>query len=717
MTNLKMPSLKKLLWRIIAALSLMMLLSSAYLFLPQTFFSLDNRLRDFLFLLRGPIPASSDIVIIDIDDKSLKAEGQWPWSRNKVAELIKNLSEAEAGIIGLDIVFSEADKSSPHAVAADLQCAQKDLENYDTILAEAVASTPTIGGYFFTFEKSELSRAPFIPAIFIEKGGSSQEYIITPDNLVLNIPAIQDAFYSSGFFNNTPDEGGMIRRVPLLMRYKGTLYPSLSLEMIRIFSAAKRVIVTNSVTGVETITMGNLQIPTDRFARLMVNFRGESRSFDYISATDILSKNFNSEDVAGKFVLLGTSAVGLADLRATPFDTVMPGVEVHANVIDNLLHQDFIALPENTVLLDLLLIVTTVALVITLLSLLNVWFILPLFIATLYGLYLFYMEMLFSQGLVLNILFPSAALVLSFMAALLLDYIINLRQKQLVMAVFAKKVSKDVMNDLIENSSDTLLTPRNKEVTVFFSDIRSFTEISEKLADPERVITMLNTYMTPMVETVTRHQGTVDKFIGDAVMAYWNAPTEIQNHADKAVTAALQQLRLLNKLNLKLKERFDIQIDIGIGIHTGEVTIGEMGSIGRSDYTIIGDNVNLASRLEGLTKIYGVSLIISSQTKSQLTLDFQTRALDIVKVKGKEEAVEIFEVFGQDKEVSSDEMRRYESALSFYRAKKIEEALGAFESLQQDFASPLYELYIERCQHAIDVGVGTFDTVTTMHTK
>lgn len=712
-----MPGHKKLWWRVVTALTLMMLLSSAYLLLPQTFFSLDNRLRDFLFVLRGPLPASSDIVIVDIDDKSLKAEGQWPWSRNKVAELIKTLSKADAGIIGLDIVFSEADKTSPHTLGSSLQCAQNDLENYDMTLAEAVASTPTIGGYFFTFEKSEQSRTPLIPAVFIEKGGSSHEYFITPDNLVLNIPSIQDAFYSSGFFNNTPDEGGMIRRVPLLMRYDGTLYPSLSLEMVRIFSAAKRVVVTNSITGVEAITMGDLQIPTDRFARLVVNFRGESRSFNYISASDILSKNFNSDDVAGKFVLVGTSAVGLADLRATPFDTVMPGVEVHANVIDNMLNQEFIALPENAVLLDLLLIVATVTLVIIVFSLLNVWLILPLFIGLLYGLYLFYMEMLFSQGVVLNILFPSAALLLGFMAALLLDYIINLRQKQLVMAVFAKKVSKSVMDDLIDNGSDTLLTPRNREVTIFFSDIRSFTTISEKLASPERLITMLNTYITPMVETITRHQGTVDKFIGDAVMAYWNAPIEVENHADKAVATALQQLHQLNELNLILKKQFDIQIAIGIGIHTGEVTIGEMGSVGRSDYTIIGDNVNLASRLEGLTKIYGVPIIISSQTKSQLTLECQTRSLDIVKVKGKEEAVEIFEVLRQAKEISQDEMHRYKRALALYRSKKIEEGLAAFESLQQHFASPLYELYIKRCQYAIDVGIDTFDTVTTMHTK
>ncbi len=711
----KVQHYKKLWWQVTAALTLIILLSTAYLFLPQTFLSLDNRLRDFLFILRGPLPVTNNVVIIDIDEKSLQEHGQWPWSRNKVAQLIENLSEAEAGIIGMDIVFSEADKSSPHAIASSLQCTQDNIENYDTILAKTIASTPTIGGYFFNFEKSQETKTPMIPAVFVEKGGSSQAFIITPDNLVLNIPDIQEAYYSSGFINNTPDEGGMTRRVPLLMRYDGTLYPSLALEMVRIFTTAEQVLVRNSQTGVEQIEMGELAIPTDRFARLMVNFRGESRSFTYISAADVLSKQFSKESVAGKFILVGTSAVGLSDLRATPFDTLMPGVEVHATVIDNLLQQDFIALPQDTELYDLLIIFTTVVLVIVLLSLINVWFILPLFTALLYALYLFLMEMLFVEGTVLNILFPLTALMLSFMAGLLIDYIFNLRQKQLVMAVFAKKVSASVMDDLIQNSSDTLLKPRNREVSIFFSDIRAFTSISERLGDPERVISMLNTYMTPMVDTITRHHGTIDKFIGDAVMAYWNAPTDVADHADEAVEAALEQIGLLKELNLELVQTYGIELEIGIGIHTGEVTIGEMGSIGRSDYTIIGDNVNLASRLESLSKVYGASIIISEETRAQLRHSYPVRSLDIVKVKGKEKAVEIFEVL--EKQIAEDELHRYEIALAFYRARKVQEALVAFEWLQQSFTSPLYKLYVKRCRHALDLGEETFEPVTTMSSK
>lgn len=709
--------MNKIWWRIATALSIVFVLSTAYLLLPQTFLSLDNRLRDFLFVLRGPLPVQNPVVIVDIDEASLQAEGQWPWSRNKVARLIQNLSDAEAGIIGLDMVFSEEDKSSPHAVVTQLPSFQGVAENYDEQLARTIASTPTVGGYFFTHDRGEKSEAPLIPAVFIERSANTRAYVITPEHLVLNIPVIQDAFYSSGFFNSTHDEGGMIRRTPLVMRYDGTIYPSLDLEMVRIFTAAREVYVNNSVTGVESIDLGELHIPTDRFAHLMINYRGAQNTFAYISAKEVLNGTFNKNDIAGKFVLVGTSAIGLSDLKATPFDTAMPGVEVHANVIDNLLTGDFIALPENTELADLLIIAVIVVAMMMIFSSVNAWALLPLLLASGYGLYLFFMQMLFKEGMVLNILFPFTALVLSFIAAVLLNYIVSLRQKKIIMSMFAKKVSPSVMHDLIRNRSEHLLQPRSREVTVLFSDIRSFTEISERLADPERVITMLNTYMTPMVESITEHQGTVDKFIGDAVMAYWNAPVDVPAHADKAVASALQQLHLLQTLNIRLEKSFGVNLDVGFGIHTGKVTIGEMGSTGRSDYTIIGDTVNLASRLEGLTKIYGVSIIISLQTRSRLNLDCQVRSLDIVKVKGKKEAVEIFEVLPPKKRIAEDEMQRYENALTLYRAGKLEEATGAFAELDSRCPSTLYALYLDRCHKATREEKSRFDPVVTMQTK
>jgi len=708
--------MKKFLVNIFAAVAIIMLLSSAYLLIPQTFLSLDNRLRDFLFILRGPIPTTGDIVIIDIDEKSLKAEGQWPWPRNRVAQLIRSLSDAEAGIIGLDIVFSEEDQSSPHRLARQLKLEESRLDNYDRLLADTVATAPVIGGYFFDMQKGEVETTPLVPAVFIEKGASKENIILTYEHLVLNIPILQDAFYSSGFLNNTPDPGGMVRRAPLIVRFQGSIYPSLDLEMIRIFSGAKKVYVNNSAIGVEKIISGDLAIETDRFGRLLINYRGPSHHFTYLSATDILHGVFDPDDIQGKFILIGTSAVALADLKATPLDDIMPGVEIHANILDNLLNRDFIDLPDFPEIINISIIAATVLISLVVFSIINVWLSFPLLLAALYGFYLLFSHLLFKEGLILNILFPLLALFSSYLISLLINYIMTLRQKRAIMAVFSKKVSPHVMEDLIAHQSDTLLQPRNKEVTVFFSDIRSFTEISERLGQPERVIEMLNTYMTPMVESITQHHGTVDKFIGDAVMAYWNAPLDVDYHADEALTAALLQLQELTRLNKQLISRFDVEIKIGIGIHTGEVTIGEMGSLGRSDYTIIGDNVNLASRLEGLNKRYGSAIIISDATRVQLTGSYQIRSLDIVKVKGKEQAVEIFEVLPDDSDLD-DVIRVYDEAIHAYRQSDLTKALSLFTQLQQQEPSPLYALYIQRCDEALAKGMEGFEVITTMSTK
>jgi len=709
--------MKKIWSRIFAAVTIIFLLSSAYLLIPQTFLSLDNRLRDFLFILRGPIAVTDDVVIVDIDEKSLRSEGQWPWPRNKVAGIIQNLTTAEAGIIGLDIVFSEPDQTSPRRIATQLQLPKNSLEDYDLLLAESIAGAPLIGGYFFDEQQVESTETPLVPAVFIEKGVSKENLIISPKHLVLNIPVLQQAFYSSGFFNNTPDPGGMVRRAPLIIRFDNSIYPSLDLEMIRIFSGARRVTVLNSEVGVEKLISGALEIPTDRFGRFIINYRGGDHHFKYLSATDILHGTFDPDNVRGKFILVGTSAVALADLKAIPFDDLMPGVEIHANIIDNILKKDFIALPDYPEIIDFCIIVGTVVVSITLFSLVNVWLSFPLLLAALYALYLFFMHMLFKEGLILNILFPIIALFSGYLAALLINYITTLRQKKMIMALFSKKVSQNVMQDLIDNPHDKLLEPRNQEVTVFFSDIRSFTSISEQLADPKRVIEMLNTYMTPMVENITKHQGTVDKFIGDAIMAYWNAPITVKNHADQALLSALEQQHMLREMNDGLYTTFGVHIAIGIGIHTGEVTIGEMGSAGRSDYTIIGDNVNLASRLEGLNKLYGSSIIISSSTKDALQGSYLLRSLDIVRVKGKKSAVEIFEVLFKEHNITDEALKNYQQALDNYRNAKVHEALSIFEKLQTDAPATLYALYIERCQEALSAGLENFTPVTTMHNK
>ncbi len=701
-----------------AALILALLLSWAYLFTPQTFFSLNNNLRDFLFNIRGELPKSDRIVIIDIDEASLKQFGQWPWSRSVVAELINKLSDADAGIIGLDIVFAEPDQTSPHRIASKIKGNTANLDNFDQILAETLSTTPTVGGYVFTFEETNHDKAPLIPTVFLEKGLQHNNSILQPKGVVLNIDVLQEKFYSSGFFNNIPDAGGMIHRVPLIMRYDGIVYPSLVLEMARIYSDTSKVEIYGDEVGVQKIQFGDFTIPTDHAGRLIVNFRGAGRHFKYISAADILNGKFDAKEIAGKFILVGTSAVGLSDLRSISFDSTIPGVEVHANTLDNIFEGDFLYEPLDVIVYDLLIIWSMVFLLTLLFSYLSSWLLLPVAITLGFLLFNIFFYLLFDLGIVLNLLFPLLAFISTLILSVSIDYIVTSRQREVLKNIFAKKVSKAVMDDLIKHGNDEILKVRDENVAIFFSDIRGFTQISENIGSSQKLVALLNRYMTPIVNEISDREGTVDKFIGDAIMAYWNAPNQVENYADKAVTSALEQIKILKQLNVELEKEFNVTLNIGISIHTGLVTVGEMGSVGRSDYTIIGDNVNLASRLEGLNKLYGSTIIISEDTKKLLQKEYMLRSLDLVRVKGKKEAVEVFEVMpSAEGEKSSDELHRYKTALETYRKGKIKEAYVLFESLEVEYGATLYRLYLQRCEEYLEHPEKPFDVIHTMLVK
>ena len=699
----------------LSILSLLVFFTLFYLSVPQWFLSLDSRLHDFLFMMRGPIPASGKVLIIDIDENSLRKYGQWPWPRDIVSKMIGNLSDAGAGIIGMDIVFAEADRSvSPFPKNSGGGCPDAN----DRILAQTVSSSPVIGGYFFSFDFNTTTAAPSIPAVFIEKNRGNKKYILEGNGVTLNIPCVQKSFYSSGFFNIVPDAGGTIRHLPLVMRYQGILYPSLVMEMVRIYSGTDSVVIHNSPTGVDSIRLGRWKIPTDRFARLRINYRGQSRHFRYLSARKIIEKRFSPETVKGKFVLIGTSAIGLADIRPTPMDSAMPGVEILANAIDNIITGDIISSAHNKELLDLEILFAVVVGVALLFYLLPTWLIIPSIIALSYGMYRFFFFMFFIQKTDLNILMPVSAFFTTMSFVFILRSIFASQQEKRLKKAFARKVSPSVMHDILSGDSQTLFQSHNKTVSILFSDIRSFTTLSETVGKPEKVVEILNRYFTPMAEIIIARQGTIDKFIGDAIMAYWNAPTNIEDHADQALKSAIEQIKALKKVNEDFRrndpeqykklldvlnplrissyqpEDLDV-IRIGIAIHTGIVTVGEMGSPGRSDYTIIGDNVNLTARLEDLCKYYGVKLIISRQTKESLTDTYPMRELDTIKVRGKLNAVTIYEVFTE--QPSPKELELYNEALRLFKQKKFESAEKIFKSLLQKNACKLYTLYRDRC--------------------
>ncbi|WP_157279314.1 CHASE2 domain-containing protein [Aliarcobacter butzleri] len=709
----------------ILSLSLSIFLSAIYIFFPSLPDSLDNRLRDYLFTIRGELPHNQNVVIVDIDETSIKSLGQWPWSRDKLAKILENLTLANVGIVGLDIVFAEEDRTSPHKILQDLKIYKKDVPNYDLEFANVVENSPVILGYQFDLVKKDNANAkvPQIPAIFIEKDKpqDNKSYLIEAYNTILNIPQIQDKAYSSGFFNNIPDDTGIIRSVPLIISYDDTIYPSLALEVIRVINDTQKVVVQYDENGISNIVLDDISIPTDRYGRMLINFRGPERSFKYISAIDIYNNSFDKSEIDGKIVLIGTSAAGLFDLRATPFDSIFPGVEVHANIIDNILMQDFI---YKASWLDgaNILIIFVLSIIVVMLTTYTTFWANPIIFISFSISYLFLVyNLLFHYGIVLNILFPIATVLIASIMTTLFDYFYNIKKEEAIKAKFASKVSKNVMDDILKNIDKNEFSAKSKEVTIFFSDIRGFTNISEKL-DAKELISFLNRYMQPMSEIIIKYQGTIDKFIGDAIMAYWNAPIDIKNHCDLALKASLEQLEVLEKLNVELQKENLPKIDIGIGLNTGTVIVGEMGSSLRSDYTVIGDTINLGSRVESLCKYYDSKLNISNFTKDKLQEEYIFRFLDLVKVKGKNEPVEIWQVLGsgEAKESLKEELDLYHKAIEFYKNSDFVNALEIFESLENNENKTnknIYKIYITRCKEFIKTPPKNFDGVYEHTTK
>ena len=742
-------SLKKFFLYSAVALIISLIGALVNIYFSEHLDTFDNKIRDYMFQIRGVQPTSKNIVIVDIDEKSLAELGQWPWPRNKVAQILENLTKANVGVIGMDIVFAEKDQSSPHNVFKSLGRDTKFVPDYDRLFEATVANTPTILGYQFVLGKRKYIKKESIdiPAIIVERNkNQTTDLLINAKGTVLNYPKLQQSAYSSGFFNNIPDSSGVIRSVPMVIRYDDQLYPSLALEIARVLIAADAVFINYSELGVENIQIGNFKIPTDRYGRFIVNFRGPNHTFKYYSAVDIYNNNFNPKDFANKVVLIGTTATGLNDIRAIPFEPVYPGVEVHANIIDNILTQDFLTIPNwidglNLIILFIVVFITVYFVTYTPLWVNPIVMVVMVFF-TLYGAY----YALFVKGIVIESLLPSISIITATLVATFMDYFFEIKKEKLIKAKFATKVSKDVMDNLLLNPEDNHFAAMEKEVTVFFSDVRGFTNISEAMPDAHTLIEFLNEYMDPMTEIIVKEKGTIDKFIGDAVMAYWNAPADIDHHADRAVRATLNQLYYLKDLNVKLKQdpRFEAvikmsedkgipPIDIGIGLNTGEVVVGEMGSSTRSDYTIIGDPVNLGARLESLCKYYGSRCNISNFTKWQLEENYIFRMLDVVTVKGQSRPVQIWQVIDFDNDDSvenrlfdvsrerlDEELFTYHRALDMYQNGYFNDALEVFKELDEweDKTNlKIYKIYIERCEHYIEYPPKDFDGVFRHTTK
>lgn len=655
--------------------------------------------------LKAPPELPTPIIIVDIDEASLAQEGHWPWSRQRLAKLVENLAQAGAVVIGFDVVFSEAERNPLTQLQQLLPEAKKlpeqwrDQVDADRYFAQSLSGTEAVLGFFF-LDDAKIQTGQ-LPKPVYELPNNNRSYVlIQKAGFAANIPSLQQAA-AGGFVTTFTDIDGVVRRTPLIIQHQNKLYPSLDLAMAMNYLLVDNIAISSAAVGhieaLRSVTLGDLPVRTDARGQVTVPYRGEAHSFPYYSAKDILNGQFPVDAFTGALVLVGTSTIGLADLRTTPVSTQYPGVEVHANVLAGLLTGNFPYQPEWQAGAQVFQILVVGALLAWLLPVLA-----PIS-AMLFGLMIllavvggnFYAW----QALGMDLPLASAILLVFLLSVFNLAYgfLIENKNRKKIRGMFDQYVPPAHIERMLAKNNERHFAGESKELTVLFSDVRSFTSISEKLSASE-LKQLLNAYFTPITKSIFDHDGTIDKYVGDMVMAFWGAPLEDKNHAHKAVACALAMQKILARLRTEFTAQGWPEIHAGIGINTGTMNVGDMGSIYRRAYTVLGDAVNLGSRLESITKYYGVPILVSESTKNSAP-DFVYRFVDCIQVKGKEEPVKVYEPLGLPDEIDArvyTQLSLLNDAQNFYKNKNWEKAKAIFIQLQKMSFCPLYGLYLER---------------------
>jgi len=700
----------------------------------------DARLR-----LTQPGGVDQRVVIVDIDEKSLAAVGRWPWGRDKVSLLVRQLTDHyQVRQVGFDIVFAEPDESSglkvldrmaarelkgDSAFLSSLQAVRPSLD-YDRQFVDTLKGRPIVLGYYVSnTEVSGSLPPPVLPAGTFRGVDAA---FTTWSGYGANLAQFQTAAASGGHFNPLVDFDGISRRVPLLVEVGGAYYESLSLAMVRQLLGSPPVrpgypdgapAPGQGYTTLEWLDLetprGLLRIPVDENVAALVPFRGGQGSYPYVSAADVIKGRVSAEMLKDRIVLVGTTAPGLLDLRATPVGATYPGVEIHANLITGMLDGALKQKPTYVLAVDALQILVVgllLTLLLPVLSPLRATLLSFATLAVMVGLNF----SLWQSGVVL----PMAGVVLLILTLYVLNmswgYFVESHSKRQLTSLFGQYVPPELVDEMARDPERYSMEGRNEELTVLFSDIRGFTSISEGL-DPKDLAHLINEYLGAMTTVIRHHRGTLDKYIGDAIMAFWGAPVADADHARNAMAAALEMQVELRKLDAPFAAKGWPPLHIGIGINTGIMTVGDMGSPLRQAYTVMGDAVNLGSRLEGITKQYGVGIIVGETTRAAIK-DGVFRELDRVRVKGKDEPVAIFEPLGFTGCVAKEvleEMRLWHQVLRLYRAQDWDQAelqLMNLSRLNPD--AKLYSMYAERIAHLRQHPPGDgWDGVTTFETK
>ncbi len=669
----------------------------------------ELKLYDLKFRFRGPIPVGKEVAILAIDDESLKTVGRWPWSRDVMARVLTRLKQAGPRAIALDIIFAEkeqtlayqalkkltddlARKGVPPQILKLLEQAQQQAD-VDRLLAEVLGQgPPIILGFFFRsiggkgagvdLEKlmgSSFLRASTYNIVRLRDTKSSQVHLVGAAGIERNLPEITAAAAGDGYFNMIPDPDGTVRWFPMTVQYGGEFFAPMSLVTLSHAQGRAPMSISLSRWGVDEVRLGRQLVPVDRYGRMLINYLGPEASIPTYSAAALMNGTLPAEALKDKIVIMGATAVGIYDLRVTPFSGTFPGVEVQATIMDNLLRGNFIRTPSfGLIIMLLVLIGLGVLLGLILPRLSAAWAFIFILGAT--ESYVGLNYFLFTRlGLQFELFYPLALMILVYLGVTMHRFLAEERERERVRKTFESYVAPTVVQEMLKHPEQLRLGGERREITLLFTDIRGFTTMSENL-DPEALVNLLHDFLNPMSNIIINLGGTIDKYMGDAIMALFGAPLAQTDHPRLACRAALEMVACLDALNRTWAEEGRPPLKVGIGVNTGPVAVGNMGSDRLFDYTAIGDNVNLASRLEGLNKYYATSILISDSTAKALENGFILRDMDMVRVKGKVKGVRIHELLGEgepDPELAHF-LELYHRALGLYREKRFAESLAAF---------------------------------------
>jgi adenylate cyclase len=663
------------------------------------------------------VKTARPVTIIDIDEKSLAKLGQWPWPRTRIADLVTNLTRLGAVAIAFDVVFSEPDRLNPDVAADTFRDLDEEtraklhaLPSNDQVLADTMRHARVVlGESGISQVLTELDKTLPVTGLAM-LGEDPQRFMFKFPGLLRNTPVLEKAAAGRGLLTINPERDGIVRRVPMILQAQGQTMPSLSFEMLRVVTGTDTIFIKSDRAGIKSIGVKGFQVPTDGNGQLWVHFAHRDPML-YVSALDVLEGRAPPEKIKGKLVLIGTSAVGLNDIKTTPVSAAMPGVEIHAQVLEAALTRTLLSQPPYAPALEfgsallLGLLVIAFAPLFGPVTLVGVG---ALIATQLIGTSWYYYA---HDRELVDFTYPMLSTTTIYLTLIFTSFVREQSQRRQIRSAFGQYLSPALIEQLAQSPDKLKLGGEEREMTIMFSDVRGFTTISESFKhDPQGLTTLMNRFLTPLTNAILARKGTIDKYMGDAIMAFWNAPLDDREHQLNACEAALDMLERIDVLN-KTREveaqesgQTFIPINVGVGLNTGNCVVGNMGSDLRFDYSVLGDTVNLASRLEGQTKEYGFSIIVGSKTAMAIKEKFAILELDFIMVKGKKEPEVIYAVAGREDTVHSERFQRLRNLtiemLACYRDRDWEGALAAIERGRKtdlaDSLAQLYDMYEER---------------------